>query len=140
MNEIVVGVDESTTARDAALRAAELAAACDRTLHIVMAVPLHTAVEVHGIGRDLWRADALDAAEKTVVALARELGEVSQRVSHAVIEGHPDRVLCDEAKRLDASIIVVGNKRVQGAKRVLGSIATSVTRHAPCDVLIAHTT
>ena len=140
MNEIIVGVDETTTARDAALRAAELAAACDRTLHIVMAVPLHTSVEIYGIGRDIWRAEALDAAEKTVTTLASDLGKVGCRVTHTVLEGHPDRVLCDEAKRLEASIVVVGNRRVQGAKRVLGSIAMSVTRHAPCDVLVAHTT
>src|SRR5690606_28369663 len=40
----------------------------------------------------------------------------------------------------DASLIVVGNKRVQGvAGRVLGSIARDVAAHASCDVYIAHT-
>ena len=32
-------------------------------------------------------------------------------------------------------MIVVGNKRVQGAARVLGSIAGDVAKRAPCNVL-----
>jgi nucleotide-binding universal stress UspA family protein len=48
--------------------------------------------------------------------------------------------MCDEAQRLEATMIVVGNHRVQGLTRVLGAVATDVTRHAPCDVLIANTT
>ena len=39
----------------------------------------------------------------------------------------------------DADVIVVGNKRVQGVSRILGSIARYVAAHAPCDVYIAHT-
>jgi nucleotide-binding universal stress UspA family protein len=47
--------------------------------------------------------------------------------------------LCEEAARLEASVIVVGNKRVQGAARVLGSIAGDVAKRAPCNVFIVHT-
>jgi nucleotide-binding universal stress UspA family protein len=53
--------------------------------------------------------------------------------------GDPATVLCEEAQRLNARMIVVGNRRVQSAARVLGAIATDVARHAHCDVLIAHT-
>jgi nucleotide-binding universal stress UspA family protein len=48
--------------------------------------------------------------------------------------------MCEEARRLGARIIVVGNRRVQGASRVLGSIASDVAKQAPCDVLIVNTT
>jgi nucleotide-binding universal stress UspA family protein len=48
-------------------------------------------------------------------------------------------MLCEEAERLDARTIVVGNRRVQGISRVLGSVASDVTRQAPCAVLIANT-
>ena len=48
--------------------------------------------------------------------------------------------LVSESERLDATMIVVGNKRVQGiAGRVLGSIARDVAAHASCDVYVAHT-
>jgi len=34
----------------------------------------------------------------------------------------------------------VGNRRVQGASRILGAVAADVAKHAVCDVLIANTT
>ena len=54
--------------------------------------------------------------------------------------GKPADVLVQEAERLGASVIVVGNRRVQGPSRVLGAIATAVARNAPCDVYVAKTT
>ena len=35
---------------------------------------------------------------------------------------------------------IVGNRRVQGVSRILGSVAMDVARAAPCNVLIVHTT
>ena len=38
-------------------------------------------------------------------------------------------------------VIVVGSKGLTGASRfLLGSVASSVSHHAPCDVFIVHTT
>jgi nucleotide-binding universal stress UspA family protein len=37
-------------------------------------------------------------------------------------------------------MIVVGNRRVQGVTRVLGSIPLDVAKQAPCNVFIVHTT
>jgi nucleotide-binding universal stress UspA family protein len=48
-------------------------------------------------------------------------------------------VLIEVATDHDAAVIVVGNKRVQGVTRLLGSIATDVAHKAPCDVYIANT-
>ena len=59
-------------------------------------------------------------------------------VSHAA-SGKPAVALLAVAAMVDAELIVVGNKRVQGASRILGSIATEVAREAPCDLCIAHT-
>jgi nucleotide-binding universal stress UspA family protein len=36
-------------------------------------------------------------------------------------------------------MIVVGNRRMHGIGRVLGSVANSVAHNAPCDVYIAKT-
>jgi nucleotide-binding universal stress UspA family protein len=35
---------------------------------------------------------------------------------------------------------VLGNRRMQGAGRILGSVANSVAHHAPCDVYVVKTT
>ena len=137
MNEIVVGIDRSDTARHAAEKAAELAKALDVTLHLVMCVDRGSTVSV-AVGSDHFRSDWLAESEQFLDDVGRKLAR--DHYTRAAIVGDPAKVMCDEAKRLDASIIVVGNRRVQGASRVLGSIASDVAKHASCDVLIVNTT
>jgi nucleotide-binding universal stress UspA family protein len=137
VNEIIVGVDGSATARMAALAAAEMANSFNRPLHIVMSMTRHTSQEVQG-GGERWHVDSIGVAEDLLKALAGEL-KTTLPVTHAVVLSDPANALCEEATRLEASIIVVGNKRVQGAARVLGSIAGDVAKRAPCNVYIVHT-
>lgn len=137
MAAIIVGVDQSDTARRAAFAAAELAATCCKPLHVVMAVSSRNSVDVAVGGSDRWHVDTLTAAEQFLDALICELPTTP--ITHAVILTDPATALCDEAERLEASVIVVGNRRVQGAARLLGAVATDVARRAPCDVLIANT-
>ena len=60
-------------------------------------------------------------------------------VASSPVQGKPATAFVDEAIRLDARLIVVGNRRVQGVGRILGSVASSVAAHAPCDVYIVKT-
>ena len=53
--------------------------------------------------------------------------------------GSPAEVLCDIAAHLQADLIVVGNKGMQGGRRFLGSVPNTVSHHAPCSVLIVDT-
>ena len=57
-----------------------------------------------------------------------------------VLSGPPARMLVEHAEAIGADLIVVGNRRVQGLSRVLGSVAIDVLRHAPCSVYVARTT
>ncbi|MFT6763450.1 MAG: nucleotide-binding universal stress UspA family protein [Candidatus Aldehydirespiratoraceae bacterium] len=136
MSAIIVGVDHSQTAHLAAVKAAELAEALDKPLHLVMAVKSGTSQKVQ-VGADQFFDDWVTNANQFLQTMKMELGV--ENTTTALAGSDPAKSLCDEAARLDASMIVVGNKRVQGAKRVLGSIAAAVTRQAPCDVLVAHT-
>ena len=138
MNEIIVGVDGSETAARAAEAAAEMANSYNRPLHIVMSMTRTTTQEVQGGGSETWHVDSVGVAEDLLKALAGKL-KVTTPVTHAVVMKDPATALCEEATRLEATAIVVGNKRVQGAARVLGSIAGDVAKHAPCNVLIVHT-
>lgn len=132
---IVVGVDESETARRAAFRAAELAVALGAPLHLVMASNRRRADSLSTeTGRHV---DWVAGAEQYLVALTGELAIPA--VTHAVVADDPASAMCAEASRVDAQMIVVGNRRVQGLARVLGAIATDVARRAPCDVLISET-
>ena len=137
MNEIIVGVDDSATARTTAKRAAAFAANAGKPLHIVMAVPSRKSIGAYRSRSQRWQLDSISMADQTLQALAGELRS-STPVTHTVIIGKPAKALCGEAVRLNASVIAVGNERVQGAARVLGSIAGDVAKHAPCDVLIIH--
>lgn len=138
MNEIIVGVDGSDTARMAAEEATEMAGKYNQPLHIVLSMTRNTSQQIKGGGSETWHFDSVGVAEESLKALIGEL-KATVPVTYAVVLSDPATALCDEAVRLDASVIVVGNKRVQGAARVLGSIAGDVAKRAPCNVLIVHT-
>lgn len=136
MNDIVVGIDRSETARRAAHRAAELAAAYGANLHLVMCVERTAPIEF-GVGSDRFRIDALSEADAFLLDVRQTLQ--CEQATRTVGLGDPAATLCEEAERLDARAIVVGNRRVQGMSRVLGSVAGDVTKSSPCDVLVVNT-
>ena len=138
MDEIIVGVDESATARIAAVQAAELAQTTGKPLHLVMALKRRKA-ETFQAGAERVVIDNISLGEDFLRSLKGALpGGLS--ATHAVVMKDPAEALCDEAERLNASMIVVGNRRVQGVTRVLGSIPLDVAKAAPCNVYIVHTT
>ncbi|MEN9823602.1 MAG: hypothetical protein RLZ04_2028, partial [Actinomycetota bacterium] len=55
------------------------------------------------------------------------------------IEGNPAKAIITVAERESAELIVVGNVRMQGIGRVLGSVGDDILRNAPCNVLIVKT-
>lgn len=138
MDDIIVGVDESKTARIAAQQAAEIAKAMGRPLHLVMAMKRKTATSVTAGGETIV-IDELSIAEDFLRSLKGELAAGSG-ATHAVVVGDAADALVAEAERLQATMIVVGNRRVQGVTRVLGSIPLDVAKAAPCNVYIVHTT
>ena len=48
-------------------------------------------------------------------------------------------VLLDVATAFHADVIVIGNRGMTGAKRVLGSVPNTLSHHAECAVLIVPT-
>ncbi|HKU02594.1 MAG TPA: universal stress protein [Arthrobacter sp.] len=134
---IVVGVDGSETAKRAAESAKDLAAGLDASLHVVSAFDSDR-TEVFGSGSDRWIVSDADAAEQVARTVAESLGR-DVAVTYSAARGRPADALIKEAVRMDARIIVVGNRRMHGIGRVLGSVANSVAHNAPCDVYIANT-
>ncbi|CAN5764084.1 universal stress protein [soil metagenome] len=137
VDTFIVGVDGSETAHRAAVAAADLATKCGATLHLVTGITGRAGGEVIA-GSDHWHVDSLSQGEQLLAELRTELS--APAITTAVLSGHPAKSLGEEAVRLDADMIIVGNRRVQGAARLLGSIATDVLRIAPCNVLVVHTT
>lgn len=143
---IVVGTDGSATAERAVAHAAALAAAEGSRVVIVTAFQDVGASRIAGaedVPDDLRYAlsDRVQAEEKAERgrAIAKDAG-VAKVVVQA-ISGDPASVLLEAAKDFDADLIVVGSKGLTSAAHfILGSVASSVAHHAPCDVFIAHTT
>lgn len=140
MSIVVVGIDSSPTAAEAARSAARLAAALGGSLALVIAHPNTRPSHVAGPGGDSWDTSAGAEARTTANAVMLDLKQIVNDIKVVEAVGKPADVLVEQAEKLGATVIVVGNRRVQGASRVLGAIATAVARHAPCDVYIAKTT
>ncbi len=137
-NIILVGVDGTDSSRLAARRAAELAVHLGADLHVLTAVEKAT-VEEFPERPGTSHVTSGELAEAMVAEVAEELRGTVPEVSSAQLSGRPATALVEEAIRLEASLIVVGNRRVQGVSRLLGSVATAVAAHAPCDVYIVKT-
>lgn len=140
MERIIVGVDGSETATRAAQRAARLAVALEAELVVLSAFSRADPAEPQGAG-DYVHYTANDVArqvaERTIGGLVSEFPDL-RSVARAEYGDVAD-VLVTVARDVGAFLIVVGNKRVQGMTRILGSIAADVVHHAPCDVYVAHT-
>ncbi|OZC57132.1 hypothetical protein CH289_04390 [Rhodococcus sp. RS1C4] len=135
---IVVGVDGGDASMRAARRAAEIAHSLGARLHLVNAVDSGAVKEFPDRpGSTLVTSG--EFAEAIVGDAAAALRVIAPSVTTSVVQGRPAVALVDEATRLDAELIVVGNRGTQGLSRVLGSVASAVAAHAPCDVYIAKT-
>ena len=142
---VIVGTDGSGTAERAVRQAAGLAVEHGARLVVVTAYEPHgdELVDKAGAPDELkWMlTDRVQAEElaRRGKAIANEVGATS--VSVQAIDGSPADVLLETAADFGADCIVVGSVGLTGAARfVLGSVASSVAHHAPCDVLIVHTT
>lgn len=138
MQQIVVGFVDVPTARQVGQEAVALASQLGTKLHVVTAIDDDTST-VLVVGGDQWEVSEVSAAESVIHEFMRSLpNEVDYTV--AVLEGKPSDVLITEAERLDADLIVVGNVRMHGPGRLLGSVGSGVAHHAPCSVYIVKTT
>ncbi|WP_288049868.1 universal stress protein, partial [Nocardia sp.] len=140
---LVVAVDQSASAYQAAAWAAATAAMHRWPLHILTAIGLS---EIYGPGVSPSEADVewlRRDGERTVTeaaTIARETvpGE-ELRISTEVAFDQVAPLLIERSK--SASVLAIGS-RGTGAFRhgLLGSVATTVTRHAHCPVAVIHET
>ncbi|MFI7579769.1 universal stress protein [Kocuria kalidii] len=135
---VVVGVDNTGRAQRAAEVAAQVARALGHVLHIVTAYQ-QDRIDVYGSGSDQLIVSEAADAESVARRVSEKLGDEHQEVKYFSVRGTPAKALITHAEMHGASLIVVGNKGVQGIGRVLGSIASSVAHSAPCDVYIVKT-
>ena len=86
---------------------------------------------------DLWEARR-EHAKALVVKAAERLRNSGLNATPILKEGDPKSKIIDQATRWNANLIVVGSHGRKGIDRFLmGSVAESVVRYAPCSVEIA---
>ena len=118
---ILVGTDGSPTAAEAARKAFDLG----------MMFRIGVTV-VYVAGDQIVGAIVL---EQTLKTKPRALG-----VQSTIVTGEPADEICKVAEGdEELDLIVVGNRGMTGARRMLGSVPTQVMHRAPTDVLIAKT-
>ena len=76
------------------------------------------------------------SAEVAIAIVARESGLPPDRISTAVLQGSVDREILDEAKAMNADLIVMSSHRAGVRTYFLGSNAGHVVRYATCSVLV----
>jgi nucleotide-binding universal stress UspA family protein len=128
---IVVGTDGSDTASIAVGESIQLAKAFDETLHVVCAYHPR-ALETRDLPSEFAGSVLPDSKVQAV------LDDVLARARQAGVRA--DAIL-DLAARLQAGLIVVGNKGISSVRRyVLGNVPSKVVHHAPCSTFVVQTT
>jgi nucleotide-binding universal stress UspA family protein len=137
--KILVGTDGSDSATKAVSHAADMAGSMGAELVLIHAYPAPRT----DVGSTFGRADAYPGQEigQAVLRDAEKHFGTKIKTKSVLREGDPAEALIDVAEEEGADLIIVGNKGMTGAKRfLLGSVPNQVSHHAPCTVLIVHTT
>ncbi|MGE5407082.1 MAG: universal stress protein [Syntrophothermus sp.] len=143
---IVVGTDGSETAGEAVRQAIDLAKASGASLFLVSAYAPVSGRRVQTESRDapvdvqheFGPREDVNLVLEAAAAEARRSGVAEVEIQ--AVSGDPAEAIVDVAEKHQADLIVVGNKGMTGARRFLGSVPNAISHHAPCSVLIIHTT
>ena len=139
MTTILVAVDGSARATGVFNAAAGLARALNGRAVIYRALEASPDFAPPGAtGVDPLPAYLEGAARTQLMALAATAPHVQCDLR---IEGasQPWRSILAAADAVDADLIVVGSKGMQGTRRILGSVPNTVAHNAACHVLVAKT-
>jgi nucleotide-binding universal stress UspA family protein len=146
MQKILVGTDFGESANATVAVAARLAAATGAELHVLHAIanpillsPTAMAIDMPvGVDNHELEAAVNEQLETTMAKIVEINGDITITLHRGV--GSAADSLCRLAEQIGADVIVVGNRNMKGKARLLGSVASKVAHHAPCHVLIAHST
>lgn len=142
---VAVGTDGSDSSFRAVDRAATVAVDASAALLIVCAY--HPAKNT-GRAQDQLGEDAAylvvgsTPAEETLrAAKERAAAKGATSVETVAVEGEPVEVVNDVVNDRKADLLVIGNRGLNSLSgRLLGSVPQGISRKAPTDVLIVHTT
>lgn len=140
---ILLGYDGSESGQQALLDSRDIAHWSQAELVLVAVMP----PPITAIGPEGGMYDPkLEASEKArfqavLDAGVQRLAKSGLQVRGEVLSGDPVQELAGAAARLEADLIVVGHRHLEGwmARWWRGSVSKSLIEHAPCSVLVVIT-
>jgi nucleotide-binding universal stress UspA family protein len=140
--QIVVGTDGSETAKVAVSEAVRLAKLLGAGVHLVSSYKPLRGAKIAGApegAAKVWAPLPDSGVEAILSEAAASIRMQDIEVETHALEDEPADALLRVADKVGASMIVVGNRGMHGAKRVLGSVPNAVSHKASCNVMIVST-
>ena len=139
LQKILLPTDFSDYSAAATKYACELATRFDAELHLLHTLEHHLAsTPDFGMGLDLPRyiTESRAAAEKALAGVLDPKWSAGRTIVKAMLEGSPKVEIIGYARKHKIDLIVLATHGRSGLAHVLmGSVAESVVRTAPCPVL-----
>jgi nucleotide-binding universal stress UspA family protein len=134
---ILVPIDlaDVDLARPAVATAVMMAKETNGALRLVNVLPVTPSMLAEYVPPD-FEAQQRASAEEAIDIVASETGLAPSKISTLVRQGHVDREILDEAKAMNADLIVMSSHRSGMRTYFLGSNAGHVVRYANCSVLV----
>jgi nucleotide-binding universal stress UspA family protein len=136
---VVAGIDFSEASINAMKEAALLMEGSKAAeLHVVHALSSASpSPSISGADTELSLGRLIEEATKALESVIAPLREGPTRLIGHIRLGPPDREIAQVASDVGADLIVVGTEGKTGIERLmLGSVAESLVRRAPCAVLV----
>jgi nucleotide-binding universal stress UspA family protein len=141
---ILVGTDCTDTAAVAVEHAAQLAQAVGATLHVVSIYrePATAAMAHAGYGSghyEVWSEAAYEDRQRQVASVTARLRDRGLTVIGHVERGDPASAIVSIAHEVDADLIVVGSRGMNGLRRLVGSVQNALAHAKAFHVLVVRT-
>jgi len=139
LQRILLPTDFSNYSAAATKYACELATKFDAELHLLHSLELHlTSTPDFGMGLALpkYISESRAAAEKSLAGVLDPKWSAGRTVIQAVVDGSPKVEIIRYARNQNIDLIVLATHGRTGLPHVImGSVAETVVRTAPCPVL-----
>ena len=134
---ILVPIDlaDVDLAKPAVATAVMMARESNGSVRLINVLPVTPVMLAEYVPPD-FEAQQRVSAEEAIGIVAKETGLPPDRVSAIVRQGGVDREILDEAKEMNADLIVMSSHRTGMRTYFLGSNAGHVVRYATCSVLV----
>ena len=139
IQRILLPTDFSNYSACATKYACELALRFDAELHLLHTLEIRTDVTpdfAMGLALPRYINESKAAVEKSLTGVLDPQWSAGRKVIHAILEGSPKVEIIRYARQQDIDLIVLSTHGRTGlAHVIMGSVAESVVRTAPCPVL-----